>query len=181
VIVMGNRWRTAVAAGALGMGLLAGGLACGSHQNSPAGGQGQRTEIPAPVESGAANLGSGPRTVIPAPAESGPIDGDLAMIASITPAGGPPGTRVILTGPDLDGAVTVCFGPQAAADVRIASSTELNAIVPPGTGKVPVSVITKTGVAAGVSFRYTPSSTVNRTAPPSTACDDGSALPELSP
>jgi hypothetical protein len=153
---MGNRWRRAIAGGALTVGLLSGGLACGSAG---------RTVVPVPAPSHA-------RTVIPVPAPTL----DLAGITSITPSGGPPGTRVTLTGPDLNAAVTVCFGPQAAAGIRKASSTQLSAIAPHGTGHVPVIVITRTKVSMGVSFAYRPSSTVPRKAPPSAACEGVAAL-----
>jgi len=159
---MGNQWKRAIAVSALTMWLLPGGLACGSH----------------PVSS---TSGPGQRTVIPAPGESGPIVAALAVITSIRPSGGPPGTRVTLTGPDLNAVVTVCFGPRAATGIRNASGTQLSAVVPPGTGRVPVIVITRSKVLGGVSFTYSPSSTVIPTAPRSAACDGGSAAPEPSP
>jgi hypothetical protein len=113
---------------------------------------------------------------MPGAGSGGASGEDLGVITSIAPSGGPPGTQVTITGPDLNAAVTVCFGPRAAAEVRNDSSTQLSAIAPPGSGQVPVMVITGTEVSAGVSFAYTPSSSAPRKGPPSAACEGAAAL-----
>ncbi len=68
-------------------------------------------------------------------------------VTSATPANGPAagGTNVTLTGTDFSGVQAVYFGNAAASSVTIDSNTKLVATVPPGTGTVPVTVLTADG------------------------------------
>jgi hypothetical protein len=63
-----------------------------------------------------------------------------------TPGGGPPGTRVRLSGADLAGAQTVTFNGRPA-QFTAGSDSELTAVVPPDAASGPLAVTTRGGTA----------------------------------
>jgi hypothetical protein len=78
-------------------------------------------------------------------------------VSSISPASGPKGTVVTVTGTDLVAGAKVVFGKTAASKVVRISNTELMATAPAGTGTVPVTVTTAGGTSAsapGGQFTY---------------------------
>jgi hypothetical protein len=79
-------------------------------------------------------------TVVPAPTVSG-----------FTPASGPVGTSVTITGTGLTGAAAVTFGAVAATDFTVDSATSIKAVVPAGaaTGKVAVTTLGGTATSTG--------------------------------
>jgi len=78
-------------------------------------------------------------------------------LTSFTPASGPVGTSVTVTGSGLSGASAVSFNGQAAF-FKVVSDSELVAIVPAGATSGPIAVTTTDGTAmSAVSFSVTPS------------------------
>ncbi|MEU6343499.1 IPT/TIG domain-containing protein [Streptomyces sp. NPDC046977] len=77
-------------------------------------------------------------------------------LVSVSPPQGPTagGTTVILTGSGLTGATAVRFGSTAATSYTVNSATQITAVVPAGTGAVPVTVTTPGGTSNAVSFFY---------------------------
>jgi hypothetical protein len=73
-------------------------------------------------------------------------------IASFTPANGPQGTEVTITGNYFTGAMGVSFNGYAAASIVVDSDTKIRAKVPagatPSTGKIEVTNALGTGVSA---------------------------------
>jgi methionine-rich copper-binding protein CopC len=61
-----------------------------------------------------------------------------ALVPSLGPASG--GNTVILTGAGLTGATGVAFGGTAASEFTVLSDDAIQAVAPPGTGTVPVTV-----------------------------------------
>ncbi|MEZ4307309.1 MAG: IPT/TIG domain-containing protein [Polyangiaceae bacterium] len=90
--------------------------------------------------------------LIAAPAFAGAACADVSVVntevgpaptlLSIEPATGPTagGTPVVLLGRDFDEKATVRFGGKLATDVKWVDAQTLNAVTPPGTGVVSVSV-----------------------------------------
>jgi hypothetical protein len=79
-------------------------------------------------------------------------------VLGLSPASGPAagGTSVTITGNGLLGATAVHFGQAAAASFAVQSGTEIEAVAPPGTGTVEVTVTTPAGTsAASPSDRFT--------------------------
>jgi IPT/TIG domain len=145
---MGDRRGRTLAAGALAVGLLSGGLACGPHHSS------------------ADRNGH----TVPAPGQS-KIGGLLPRV-TVAPSVGQPGTHVTIAGHGFTDLVAVCFGQRAATGVQVdASGTQLSAIAPAGRGTVLVYVDTRAGYTLPASFRYT-SGAVSGAASPSAACKD---------
>jgi hypothetical protein len=164
------RWGRAVAVGALATGLLSGGLACDGHHSS-AGGQGQRKRIPAP----------GHRTVIPAPVPVGPGGPGLARVGQVTPASGPGGTRVTISGANLGGPTIVCFGTWAATGGQVSGEgRQLTVTAPAGSGTVPVFVLNKAGKSGSASFTFTGSASPSAALVPACA-GTGAATATASP
>ncbi|WP_217439606.1 IPT/TIG domain-containing protein [Nocardia barduliensis] len=80
----------------------------------------------------------------------------VPALASVVPNTGPVGggNTVILTGANLSGATSVRFGAVAAGSFSVLSDTQISAVVPAGTGTVPVTVVTPTGTSNGVLYTY---------------------------
>lgn len=73
----------------------------------------------------------------------------LPKINAFTPASGPPGTTVTITGTGFAGASAVAFGGVATASLTVISATSLRAIVPSGAVTGLISITTPVG--AGTS------------------------------
>jgi IPT/TIG domain len=71
------------------------------------------------------------------------------VVSSVSPSSGPEtgGTKVTITGSDLDGDSAVSFGGTAAESFTALSPTEIEAVSPPGSGTVDVTVSTERGVS----------------------------------
>ncbi|MGY1942887.1 beta strand repeat-containing protein, partial [Nocardia asiatica] len=80
----------------------------------------------------------------------------VPTLASVVPNTGPVegGDTVVLTGTNLTGATAVRFGAVAAGSFSVLSDTQISAVVPAGTGTVPVTVVTPTGTSNGVLYTY---------------------------
>jgi hypothetical protein len=71
----------------------------------------------------------------------------LPGITGFSPAGGPAGTVVTLTGTGLRNATSVQFGSVAAQAITNLSSTQITAVVPSGTFTAPITVTTLNGTS----------------------------------
>ena len=118
------------------------------------------TQITATVPTGAA---SGPVSVT-TPGGTAVSTSDFTVTAvpasptlsGFSPAGGPVGTLVTLTGTGFTGATKVAFNG-TAAQFTAASATQITATVPTGAASGPVSVTTPGGTAVSTaSFTVTP-------------------------
>ncbi|MBL1099455.1 beta strand repeat-containing protein [Streptomyces coffeae] len=79
------------------------------------------------------------------------------VLTSISPSQGSVngGNTVILTGSGFTGATAVTFGFQPAVSFTVGSSTQITAVVPPGSaGAVPVTVTTPGGTSGSVTYIY---------------------------
>ena len=100
---------------------------------------------------------AGSFTVIPAPA-----------IASFSPASGPVGTAVVLTGSDFSGTTAVNFNGTTATSFTVDSPSQITATVPSGATTGPIVVTTPGGTAASASsFTVIPAPTVSGFSPAS--------------
>jgi subtilisin-like proprotein convertase family protein len=89
-------------------------------------------------------------------------------VTSYTPAGGPAGTTVVITGTNLTGATSVTFGGIPAASYTVNSPTQITAVVPAGAVSGPISVITPNGIATSAgAFEVSPPPAVTSLAPTS--------------
>jgi hypothetical protein len=82
----------------------------------------------------------------------------LPTVSSISPASGPNGTVVTVNGTGFVAGAKVAFGATPAANVVRASSTQLRAVAPAGSGTVAVTVTTPGGTSANSAadqFTYT--------------------------
>ncbi len=88
----------------------------------------------------------------------GAMDPQLACPTptKMLPNGGPPngGTKILLSGSGLEGATAVLFGSTPASSFTVISDKLVLATAPPGTGVVPVSIVTPGGPVAAGSFNY---------------------------
>jgi C1A family cysteine protease len=92
-------------------------------------------------------------TVAPAP-----------TVTSFTPASGPVGTSVTVTGSGFTGATAVSFNGIAAATFSVASDTQITATVPAGATTGPIAVTTPGGSASSAaSFTVTVPAVVSPT------------------
>ncbi|NUM66338.1 DNRLRE domain-containing protein, partial [candidate division KSB1 bacterium] len=84
------------------------------------------------------------------------------VLTSFTPASGPVGTEVTITGSNFSQVTQVAFNGQAAASLVIDSNTQIRATVPPGasTGKITVSNASATAFSASDFLVTTPAGTV---------------------
>ncbi len=71
----------------------------------------------------------------------------LPVITSFSPASGPIGTNVVITGSGLTGATKVSFGGVAATNYKVTSPTQITATVPAGAKTGKIAVVTKGGTA----------------------------------
>jgi hypothetical protein len=76
-------------------------------------------------------------------------------ITGFSPAEGPAGTSVIITGTNLGGAISVAFGATLAS-FRIDSTTRITATVPAGATTGPITVTTPGGTATSTSAYVVP-------------------------
>jgi hypothetical protein len=70
------------------------------------------------------------------------------MVAAVSPAGGPMGTTVYITGTGFTGLTSVSFGPNPATGALAISDSLAQATSPAGTGTVDVTVTTGAGTSA---------------------------------
>jgi hypothetical protein len=83
----------------------------------------------------------------------------LPTVTKVTPTVGPTkdGTKVTIQGSNFVGTVSVYFGGKLATGVRVLSSSEITATVPPGSGTVFVTVSALGGSSKTAStgrYRY---------------------------
>jgi len=71
----------------------------------------------------------------------------VTVVTKVSPASGPGGTRVTITGLNLAGATKVKFGGKPAS-FTIKSATKVVAVAPAGTGTVDITVTTSLGTSA---------------------------------
>lgn len=78
------------------------------------------------------------------------------ILLAIVPASGPTtgGNPVLLIGTGLTGATAVMFGSTPATNLIVQFDGAITAIAPPGTGTVPVTVVTGTGTSNVASYTY---------------------------
>jgi hypothetical protein len=81
----------------------------------------------------------------------------LPVITSFSPASGPIGTNVVITGSGFTGATKVSFGGVAATTYQVKSATQITATVPAGAKTGKIAVVTKGGTASSkTTFTVTP-------------------------
>ena len=89
---------------------------------------------------------------------SGPVPSATPTVSAVSPSSGSTdgGTRVTLTGTNLDGASSVLFGGLSALSFTVNSSTQISATTPPhGAGVAAVTVVTPGGTTpAAVDFTF---------------------------
>uniref|UniRef100_UPI000AA36068 beta strand repeat-containing protein n=1 Tax=Nocardia amamiensis TaxID=404578 RepID=UPI000AA36068 len=80
----------------------------------------------------------------------------VPTLDSVVPNSGPVegGNTVILTGSNLAGVTSVVFGAAAAGSFTVLSDTQISAVVPAGTGTVPVTVVSPTGTSNELLYTY---------------------------
>ena len=103
----------------------------------------------------------------------------VPTVTSISPAIGPVGTTVTITGTNLTGGTVVDFGTTAATNVTVVSSTEITATSPAGTGMVNVTVTGPGGVSATSSatqFTYSTAPVVTGVIPGAAAAAGGTSV-----
>jgi len=88
----------------------------------------------------------------------------LPTITSFTPASGPTGTSVTISGTNFTGATAVLFN-SVSASFTVSSATAIQATVPTGATTGPLTVTTPGGTATSASS-FTVSSTVTTATPP---------------
>ncbi len=102
----------------------------------------------------------------------GAMDPQIACPTStkMLPNGGSPsgGTKVILSGSGLEGATGVRFGSTPASSFTVTSDKLVLATAPPGTGVVPVTIVTPGGPVAAGNFNYFAVTGLSATAGPTT-------------
>jgi sugar lactone lactonase YvrE len=88
------------------------------------------------------------------------------VVSSVTPTSGGGGTTVTISGAGFNSGSSVSFGNNAATSVTDISAYQLQAVAPPGSGTVNVSVSTFAGTTAAGQFTYP--ATPTPPTPPST-------------
>ncbi|WP_330228880.1 IPT/TIG domain-containing protein [Nocardia sp. NBC_00508] len=78
----------------------------------------------------------------------------VPFLTSISPAQGPAETTVTVNGSGLSGATGVNFGSTPATSFTVVSETEITAVVPLGTGIVPVTVTSPVGTSNALPYIY---------------------------
>ena len=76
-----------------------------------------------------------------------PLPPSVPSITSFTPASGPVGSSVTVTGTGLTGATAVNFGATPATSYTVDSDTRIAAVVPDGFAHAPITVTTSGGTA----------------------------------
>jgi hypothetical protein len=88
-------------------------------------------------------------------------------ITSFTPASGPVGTAVTISGANFTGTTSVTFNGVTASTITVTSATTIQATVPNGATTGPLTVTTGAGTGASVSnFTVTAVLTVSKTSGP---------------
>ncbi|GLW13728.1 hypothetical protein Stsp01_04710 [Streptomyces sp. NBRC 13847] len=80
-------------------------------------------------------------------------------LSGITPVDYGPytgGNTVIINGYNFFGVTGVNFGSTPATSFTVLSEHQIQAVVPPGVGNVPVTVLSNGGTGGGVGYRYAP-------------------------
>ena len=77
----------------------------------------------------------------------------LPFISGISPASGPIGTPVTISGMKFTGATAVAFGG-ISASFSVVNDTTITATSPSGTGAQPVTVTTPVGISNSITFTY---------------------------
>ncbi|MGW4227024.1 IPT/TIG domain-containing protein [Streptomyces bauhiniae] len=90
------------------------------------------------------------------------------------PAAG--GTVVTLTGTNLLNTSAVLFGSANAASFTVVSATQITATAPPGTGSVPVTVVTPGGTSNALTFTYVAPPTLTALVPSSGPTSAGTVV-----
>ncbi|MEV6326077.1 IPT/TIG domain-containing protein, partial [Nocardia sp. NPDC051787] len=80
----------------------------------------------------------------------------VPILDSVVPNSGPVagGNTVVLTGTNLTGTTSVAFGATPATSFTVDSDTQISAVVPAGTGTVPVTAVSPTGTSNEVLYSY---------------------------
>ncbi|HMC04604.1 MAG TPA: HD domain-containing phosphohydrolase, partial [Actinomycetota bacterium] len=90
-----------------------------------------------------------PVKTTPPPAPTAPV------VNSVSPASGPSGIQVTISGSNFNGAKQIRFGNNVASPFTLNSAqTQITVTVPPGTGTVPVTVTGPGGTSGSVPFTY---------------------------
>ncbi|TSB29777.1 cell shape-determining protein [Streptomyces benahoarensis] len=76
-------------------------------------------------------------------------------LVAVTPRSGRPGRTVVIFGCKVNRAKSVAFGGHPAENFTVLSDNVILAVVPSGTGTVPVTVTTPAGTSNPVRFTYT--------------------------
>lgn len=76
----------------------------------------------------------------------------IALVPPIGPALG--GVPVLVVGTHLSGATGVKFGSTSATSFTVLGDGAILAVSPPGSGTVPLTVVTPTGTSAPASYSY---------------------------
>ena len=90
------------------------------------------------------------------------------VVTGVNPSAARAGSTVTISGAGFTGATQVRFGTSAASAVTVTSDSALQAVVPPGSGTVDVSVSTSAGSSAAVpldAFTYAPGAVVTAVGP----------------
>ncbi|MGK8524416.1 IPT/TIG domain-containing protein [Nocardia asteroides] len=82
----------------------------------------------------------------------------VAAVPNVGPRAG--GNTVVLQGDNFTGTVAVDFGAVAATSFTVDSDTQITAVVPTGTGVVPIRVTNLVGASNAVSYTYLGTPTV---------------------
>jgi len=91
----------------------------------------------------------------------------VPTIASFTPASGPAGSSVTISGTNFNGATAVRFNGASASSFTVTSATAIQATVPAGATTGPLSVTTPGGTVISASnFAVTVALTVSKTSGP---------------
>jgi IPT/TIG domain len=152
-----------VACSVLALGLALGGLAyeSASHTTTGVGPPAPTGPGRGPAPSEVALPGpTGPQAPPPPPTgpEATPAPVVQASVTSIAPRTGSSGSQVTISGTGFIFTEQVCFGIAASPHYRVSDSgTRITAVVPPGSGTVPVAVITAAGpspLKPGDTFTY---------------------------
>ncbi|MEU4345260.1 IPT/TIG domain-containing protein, partial [Nocardia sp. NPDC023852] len=80
----------------------------------------------------------------------------VPTLDSVVPNSGPVegGNTVVLTGANLTGVTSVTLGATPATSFTVDSDTQISAVVPAGTGTLPVTVVSPTGTSNAVLYTY---------------------------
>ncbi|WP_327700545.1 IPT/TIG domain-containing protein [Streptomyces decoyicus] len=76
-------------------------------------------------------------------------------LVAVTPSSGRPGRTIVIFGCKVNRARSVAFGSHPAESFTVLSDNAILAVVPSGTGTVPVTVTTPAGTSNPVRFTYT--------------------------